>query len=429
MNRTDQAYQDCVAILKEELLPAMGCTEPIAIAYCAAIARKYLEKLPDRVLVEASGNIIKNVKSVVVPNTDGLRGIPAATAAGIVAGDPDKQLQVIAQVSPEQKEEIRRFLDKVKTEVRLADTELIFDIIVTLYSSDSYAKVRIANYHTNVVLIEKDGDLIRNEPVEDESEKGLTDRSFLTVKTIYEFANSVEIDDVREVLDRQIQYNTAIAEEGLRGDYGANVGSVILHSGPDTARNRAKAMAAAGSDARMNGCELPVVINAGSGNQGITVTLPLVVYAKDLGVSQEKLYRALTLANLIGIHEKTGIGRLSAFCGAISAGAAAGCGIAYLKGADLKAISHTLVNALAVVSGVICDGAKASCAGKIAVGVDAGITGYEMYCYNQQFRSGDGIVKKGVENTIANVGRLGREGMRETDQEILKIMIEDWANA
>ena len=429
MNRTDQAYQDCVAILKEELLPAMGCTEPIAIAYCAAIARKYLEKLPDRVLVEASGNIIKNVKSVVVPNTDGLRGIPAATAAGIVAGDPDKQLQVIAQVSPEQKEEIRRFLDTVKTEVRLADTELIFDIIVTLYSGDSYAKVRIANYHTNVVLIEKDGDLIRNEPVEDESEKGLTDRSFLTVKTIYEFANSVEIDDVREVLDRQIQYNTAIAEEGLRGDYGANVGSVILHSGPDTARNRAKAMAAAGSDARMNGCELPVVINAGSGNQGITVTLPLVVYAKDLGVSQEKLYRALTLANLIGIHEKTGIGRLSAFCGAISAGAAAGCGIAYLKGADLKAISHTLVNALAVVSGVICDGAKASCAGKIAVGVDAGITGYEMYCYNQQFRSGDGIVKKGVENTIANVGRLGREGMRETDQEILKIMIEDWANA
>ncbi len=429
MNRTDQAYQDCVAILKEELLPAMGCTEPIAIAYCAAIARKYLEKLPDRVLVEASGNIIKNVKSVVVPNTDGLRGIPAATAAGIVAGDPDKQLQVIAQVSPEQKEEIRRFLDTVKTEVRLADTELIFDIIVTLYSGDSYAKVRIANYHTNVVLIEKDGDLIRNEPVEDESEKGLTDRSFLTVKTIYEFANSVEIDDVREVLDRQIQYNTAIAEEGLRGDYGANVGSVILHSGPDTARTRAKAMAAAGSDARMNGCELPVVINAGSGNQGITVTLPLVVYAKDLGVSQEKLYRALTLANLIGIHEKTGIGRLSAFCGAISAGAAAGCGIAYLKGADLKAISHTLVNALAVVSGVICDGAKASCAGKIAVGVDAGITGYEMYCYNQQFRSGDGIVKKGVENTIANVGRLGREGMRETDQEILKIMIEDWANA
>ena len=429
MNRTDQAYQDCVAILKEELLPAMGCTEPIAIAYCAAIARKYLEKLPDRVLVEASGNIIKNVKSVVVPNTDGLRGIPAATAAGIVAGDPDKQLQVIAQVSPEQKEEIRGFLDTVKTEVRLADTELIFDIIVTLYSGDSYAKVRIANYHTNVVLIEKDGDLIRNEPVEDESEKGLTDRSFLTVKTIYEFANSVEIDDVREVLDRQIQYNTAIAEEGLRGDYGANVGSVILHSGPDTARTRAKAMAAAGSDARMNGCELPVVINAGSGNQGITVTLPLVVYAKDLGVSQEKLYRALTLANLVGIHEKTGIGRLSAFCGAISAGAAAGCGIAYLKGADLKAISHTLVNALAVVSGVICDGAKASCAGKIAVGVDAGITGYEMYCYNQQFRSGDGIVKKGVENTIANVGRLGREGMRETDQEILKIMIEDWANA
>ena len=324
--------------------------------------------------------------------------------------------------------EIRRMLEQVKTEVRLADTNLVFDIIVTLRKGDSYAKTRIANYHTNVVTIEKNGEKLKDEPVEDESEKGLTDRSFLSVKTIYDFANSVEIDDVREVLDRQIQYNTAIAEEGLRGDYGANVGSILLHSGPDTVKNRAKAYAAAGSDARMNGCELPVVINAGSGNQGITVTMPLVVYAKELGASQEQLYRALTLANLIGIHQKTGIGRLSAFCGAISAGAAAGCGVAYLKGGDLKAISHTLVNALAVVSGVICDGAKASCAGKIAVGVDAGIMGYEMYCYNQQFRSGDGIVKKGVENTIANVGRLGREGMRETDQEILKIMIEDWTN-
>ena len=428
MNRNDQAYQDCVAVLKEELLPAMGCTEPIAIAYCAAIARRYLGELPDHVLVEASGNIIKNVKSVVVPNTGGLRGIPAATMAGVVAGDPDKQLQVISQVTEEQKNEIRRMLEQVKTEVRLADTNLVFDIIVTLRKGDSYAKTRIANYHTNVVTIEKNGEKLKDEPVEDESEKGLTDRSFLSVKTIYDFANSVEIDDVREMLDRRIQYNTAIAEEGLRGDYGANVGSILLHSGPDTVKNRAKAYAAAGSDARMNGCELPVVINAGSGNQGITVTMPLVVYAKELGASQEQLYRALTLANLIGIHQKTGIGRLSAFCGAISAGAAAGCGVAYLKGGDLKAISHTLVNALAVVSGVICDGAKASCAGKIAVGVDAGIMGYEMYCYNQQFRSGDGIVKKGVENTIANVGRLGREGMRETDQEILKIMIEDWTN-
>ena len=423
MNKSDQLYQDYVKILHEELLPAMGCTEPIAISYCASVAREHLCGRADRVLVEASGNIIKNVKSVVVPNTDGLRGIPAAAAAGVVAGDPSRQLEVIAQVTEEQKAEMRTFLEQIPIEVRLADTSLIFDIVITLYAGEHYAKVRIANYHTNIVLVEADGRVLEERPVEENSEEGLTDRSAMGLETILEFANTVDLDDVRDVIARQIEYNTAIAEEGLRGNYGANVGSVLLAVNGDDVKTRAKALAAAGSDARMTGCELPVVINSGSGNQGITASVPVIVYAREMGVSEEKMYRALVLSNLLGIHQKTGIGRLSAYCGAISAGAAAGCGIAYLKDGSRDAIAHTLVNALAIISGVICDGAKASCAGKIAAAVDAGLLGYDMYCQGQQFLGGDGIVKKGVENMFASVGQLGRIGMRGTDHEILNIML------
>lgn len=436
MVKTDQEYQKCLRILEEELVPAMGCTEPIAVAYCGALARRTLGALPDRVVVEASGNIIKNVKSVVVPNTGGLRGIPAAAAAGIVAGDPEAQLEVISQVAPEQQEEIRAFLEGTEIEVKLAETPLIFDIFVTVYRGPSYARVRIANFHTNVALVEKDGAVLREEAVTQEGEEGLTDRSFLTVKKILDFADTVELEDVKGLLDRQISYNMAIAREGLAGNYGANVGSVLLKSHPETVaaggeealRLKARAMAAAGSDARMNGCEMPVIINSGSGNQGITASVPVVVYARAMGVGEEKMYRALVLSNLVAIHQKTPIGRLSAYCGAINAGAAAGCGIAYLKGGSYEAITHTLVNALAIDSGVICDGAKASCAGKISLAVDNGIFGYEMYCQGQQFVGGDGIVKKGVENMIASVGRLGREGMRETDREILRIMIDKWVS-
>ena len=436
MVKTDQEYQKCLRILEEELVPAMGCTEPIAVAYCGALARRTLGALPDRVVVEASGNIIKNVKSVVVPNTGGLRGIPAAAAAGIVAGDPEAQLEVISQVAPEQQEEIRAFLEGTEIEVKLAETPLIFDIFVTVYRGPSYARVRIANFHTNVALVEKDGAVLREEAVTQEGEEGLTDRSFLTVKKILDFADTVELEDVKGLLDRQISYNMAIAREGLAGNYGANVGSVLLKSHPETVaaggeealRLKARAMAAAGSDARRNGCEMPVIINSGSGNQGITASVPVVVSARAMGVGEEKMYRALVLSNLVAIHQKTPIGRLSAYCGAINAGAAAGCGIAYLKGGSYEAITHTLVNALAIDSGVICDGAKASCAGKISLAVDNGIFGYEMYCQGQQFVGGDGIVKKGVENMIASVGRLGREGMRETDREILRIMIDKWVS-
>lgn len=423
MEKRNAKYAAYVQTLKEELVPAMGCTEPIALAYGAARAREVLGEMPDRGVVGASGSIIKNVKSVIVPNTDHLKGIPAAAAAGIVAGDADKELEVIASVSSEQTAQMKEFMEQVPITVEHIDNGITFDIVITLYKGVSYARVRIANYHTNIVLVEKNGEILEKKPVAGESEDGLTDRSLLNMKDILDFARTVDIEDVREVLERQIDYNWAIAEEGIRGNYGANIGSVLLDMEGESVRVRAKAMAAAGSDARMNGCELPVIINSGSGNQGITASVPVIVYAKDMKVSHETLLRALTLSNLTAIHQKTAIGRLSAYCGAVSAGAGAGAGIAYLHGGDYKEIVHTVVNALAIVSGIVCDGAKASCAAKIASAVDAGILGYQMYIRGQQFYGGDGIVTKGVEETLKNVGRLGKEGMKATNEEIIRIMI------
>ena len=423
MKKEDVKYGAYVQILKEELVPAIGCTEPIALAYAAAKAREVLGEKPDTVKIGASGSIIKNVKSVIVPNTDHLKGIPAAAAAGIIAGKPEKELEVIAEVSQEQIEEMKDFLKNTDISVEYVDNGITFDIIVTETKGESSATVRIANYHTNIVLIEKDGQVLFEEKVEGEKEEGLTDRSLLNMKDILDFAETVDIEDVREVIGRQIRYNTAIAQEGLKGNYGANIGSVLLEMEGDNIRVRAKAMAAAGSDARMNGCELPVIINSGSGNQGMTCSLPVIEYAKELNSGEEKLYRALTLSNLVAIHQKTGIGRLSAYCGAVCAGAAAGAGIAYLHGGGYEEIAHTVVNALAIVSGIVCDGAKASCAAKIASSVEAGILGYNMYKCGQQFYAGDGIVTKGVDETIRNIGRLGKEGMRETNVEIIDIMV------
>ena len=423
MKKTDEKYQAYIQILKEELVPAMGCTEPIALAYAGAKAREVLGCVPDKVLVEASGSIIKNVKSVIVPNTNHLKGIPAAVTAGIIAGKAEKELEVIAEVTPDEIEQMITFLKETPITVEHIDQGITFDIVLTLYKEDSYTKVRIANYHTNILHIEKDGEVVFDIPVEGENEEGLTDRSLLDMKSIWNFINTVDVVDIKEVIGRQIEYNTAIADEGLRGDYGANIGSVLLSAYGDDVRTRAKARAAAGSDARMNGCELPVIINAGSGNQGMTCSLPVLEYAKELNVTEEKKYRALALSNLTAIHQKTGIGRLSAYCGAVSAGAAAGAGIAYLCGGGYEEVIHTVVNALAIVSGMVCDGAKASCAAKIAASVDAGILGYNMYLNGQQFYAGDGIVTKGVEATIQNIGRLGKEGMRETNEEIIKMMI------
>lgn len=421
MKKEDVKYGAYVQILKEELVPAMGCTEPIALAYAAAKAREILGSIPDKVVIEASGSIIKNVKSVIVPNTNHLKGIPAAATAGIIAGRAEKELEVIAQVTESEIEQMKQFLQTADIKVVHADNGITFDIIVSVYKGSSYAKVRIANYHTNIVLMEKDGEVIYEIAVEGEKEEGLTDRNLLNMKDIWDFAMTVDVKDIKETLDRQIAYNTAIAEEGLRGDYGANIGSVLLDTYGDDIRTRAKA--AAGSDARMNGCELPVIINSGSGNQGMTSSIPVIEYAKEFDADEDTLYRALALSNLVTIHQKTGIGRLSAYCGAVSAGAGAGAGIAYLCGGGYEEVIHTVVNALAIVSGIVCDGAKASCAAKIASAVDAGILGYNMYKRGQQFYGGDGIVTRGVEETIQNVGRLGKQGMKETNEEIIKIMV------
>lgn len=418
----DRIYRE---ILAEELLPAMGCTEPIAVAYAAAKARAVLGGYPERVEIAVSGNILKNVKSVVVPNTGQLKGIEAAAVAGIVAGRAERLLEVIAEVTPAQREEMRAFLRERPVRVSLADTAQIFYIEVSVFAGAHTAKVRIEAFHTNIVRVERDGQLLQQgeAAVAMAQERPPVDRGCLNVKEIVEFASAADLEPVRPLLERQIAYNTAIAEEGLRGSYGANIGKVILKTYGDDVKIRAKAKAAAGSDARMNGCELPVVIVSGSGNQGIAASVPVIEYARELGVSEEQLYRALLLSDLLTIHLKTGIGRLSAYCGVVSAGCCSGAGIAYLQGGSFKEIAHTIVNALAIVSGIICDGAKASCAAKIAIAVEAGILGYYMYRSGQQFRGGDGIVKKGVEATIECVGRLAQSGMQETDKEIIRIML------
>ena len=421
-------YQDYVNILKEELVPAMGCTEPIAIAYAAAVARQTLGALAERMEVEASGNIIKNVKSVFVPNTGGLRGIPAAAAAGMAAGNPALELEVLSQIEEAEQSAIRQYLEETPIAVKLATSPFIFDITIRAWAGEESALVRIVNYHTNIVRIEKNGRVLKEVEAQAAAEEGLTDKSVLSVEGILEFARECRLSDVEETLGRQVRYNTAIAEEGLRGDYGANIGSVLLAAYGDDVKIRAKAMAAAGSDARMNGCGLPVVIVSGSGNQGLTASLPVVEFAKELGVDRETMLRAVLVSDLVTIHLKAEIGRLSAYCGAVSAGCGSGAGIAWLYGREkdpaslLKDVSHTIVNALAVDSGIVCDGAKASCAAKIASAVDAGLLGFYMYQNGQQFRGGDGIISKGVEQTIRNIGLLATQGMRETDREILDIM-------
>lgn len=422
MQRGDKVYRDLLNILHEELVPAMGCTEPVAVAYASALARELLGVSPTQVEVVASGNLVKNVKSVVVPNTGGLRGIPAAVAAGIVAGDAGRKLEVISSVSAELKPELARYMEATPIQVALADTDLVLDLTVRVFAGEDSAEVRIAGHHTNVVYLRKNQQVLKDIPAGKGSRTG-TDRDFMTLAVIWDFAEAVDIDDVKDVLDRQISLNMAICEEGLRGDYGANIGKVIRSKREDSLKNRCISLAAAGSDARMNGCELPVVVNSGSGNQGITASVPVIVYGRGLGAAAEKLYRALTLSNLTAIYQKEGIGRLSAYCGAVNAASAAACGVAYLEGADYRTVAHTLVNALAILSGMVCDGAKASCAGKIAMALEGGFLGYEMFSHGQQFRDGEGIVKKGVDNTVSNVGRLGRIGMRQADLEILKMML------
>lgn len=425
MKPGDLIYQQYLDILHEELRPAMGCTEPIALAYAGAKARELLGRLPERVEANVSGNIIKNVKSVIVPNTDGLHGIGPAICAGVVAGKAEKQLEVISQVSRQEQLALKDFLNKTPVEIHQSESNLIFDIDLRLFAGENTARVRIVNHHTNIVRLEKNGEVLLDLPVTESSEDHLTDKSCLSIERIVEFADNLNTEDVADCVGRQIQYNMAIAEEGLRNSWGANVGSVILHRQGQTVEKRACAYAAAGSDARMSGCEMPVIIISGSGNQGITASVPVVIYGQELGASEAEILRAVAVSDLVTIHQKTGIGRLSAYCGAISAGCGAGAGIAYLQGGGVRGVAHAVVNAVAILSGTICDGAKPSCAAKIAAAVEAGILGYDMYMDGQQFYGGDGIITKGADKTLTNIGRLAREGMRETDRTILEIMLAD----
>lgn len=419
-----------LSILKEELVPAMGCTEPIAVAYAAARVRALLGNVPDEMIAEVSGNIIKNVKSVVVPNTGGLRGLEAAIAAGAIGGDASKKLEVISALPKNQKAVIKRFIREVPIKIVCADTPHLLDIKITGKTHGTGANkghtatVRIANNHSNIVLEEVDGKVLFEQPLTLSSEDNLTDKSVLNVKDILAFVKKVSLEELKPLVGVQIACNVAIAKEGLVGDWGANIGSVLLAEGSTNIRNIMKAWAAAGSDARMSGCELPVVILSGSGNQGITASVPVVKLAENLGADEEQTMRAVALSDLIAIEQKRGIGRLSAYCGAVSAGVGVGAAAAYLLDGSYKAIAHSIVNAVAIISGTICDGAKPSCAAKIAESIDAGVLGCEMWLHHQQFLGGDGIVTKGVDETIANIGILAQEGMQVTDKKILEIMTE-----
>ena len=420
---TDQ-YQNYVSILKEELIPALGCTEPISIAYAAAKAREVLGVLPDRIIVECSGNIIKNVKGVIVPTTKNLRGIKAAAIIGAVGGDASKELEVLWVIDQSHLDQAKALIEKGICEEKVLDTPAKLHIIIKVFKGNENALIEIVHTHTGIVRIEKNGRALLDVLHSKEVDSGeLTDRESMNIEDILEFANTVDMDDVRDILGRQVEYNTAISHEGLHKIYGANIGMTLLSIYGDDVKVRAKAAAAAGSDARMSGCEMPVVINSGSGNQGMTVSLPVIVYARELSVTIDRMYRALCVSNLVAIHQKTKIGRLSAYCGAVSAATGAGAGISYLYGGGIKEISQTITSTLANVSGIVCDGAKPSCAAKIASSVDAALLACYMTMQGRGFASGEGIVKDSIEGTIENVGKLAKNGMQVTDEEILRIMV------
>ena len=413
-------------ILKDELRPAMGCTEPIAIAYAAAILRHALGEEAISIDAGFSGNIIKNVKSVIVPMTGGGYGIDTAIAAGLLSARPDLFLEVLTVLPENAREKIEKIRSNTEIIIKEISSGCTFELAITGVSKHHSVSVKIAGEHTNVTEVVLDGEAITDRyayRTTEEAEKSSLDRSKMSVEGILKFATECDLSRIAPLLRRQIELNMAIAEEGLSGDWGASIGKILLENDASTP-TRARAYAAAGSDARMSGCELPVCIISGSGNQGITASVPVIIYARDGGYGEEMLLRALIVSDLTTVHQKTGIGTLSAYCGAISAGVGAAAGICYLMGGDYRAVAHTVVNAVAILSGTICDGAKPSCAAKIAMAVEAGILGYHMSKSDKQFYGGDGIVTKGVENTIRNVGRLAKDGMSETDKEIIKIMLE-----
>ena len=408
--------------LERELIPALGCTEPIAIAYAAAKARQILELEPEGIRLRCSGNIIKNVKGVAVPNAGGLKGVEAAAILGAVGGDADRELEVLQAVRPEHLERTRELLDTGFCRCSLQENVANLYLVAEVFSGAHTASVTIINRHTLITRMEKDGKvLFSQDPVVQKEED--TDWSGWSVPAIVEFAETVDLSKVKALLDGQIELNSAISGAGLNRAYGAQIGRTLLDVCEDTVWTRAKVRAAAASDARMGGCSLPVVINSGSGNQGLTVSLPVIEYAKHLGVCREKLYRALLISNLTSIFQKHFIGSLSAFCGAVTAAAGCGAAITWLHGGTLENICDTIANTVANVGGMVCDGAKASCAAKIASAVDAAIMAHHLSMRGLRFQPGEGIIQNDPQKTIQSLGYIGRVGMKHTDVEILNLML------
>ncbi|SHJ03838.1 L-cysteine desulfidase family protein [Propionispora hippei] len=426
MNKGRILFENYLEILKEELVPALGCTEPIAIAYAAAKAREVLGTFPEKAVLECSGNIVKNVKSVVIPNTGGLMGIRAAMLAGLVGGKAAERLEVLAHMTPVDRAEVKQLEKNQFGDIRLLNTDVNLHLILRLSAGPDTVTVELKNTHTHICRIEKNGQLLQQETTESHTNEGvMTDRSLLTVRGIYRFASKVPLEWVREILTRQVTCNMALAEAGLCGAYGVRIGRTLLESGQgEQVLRKIKAYAAAASEARMGGCMLPVVTNSGSGNQSIASTVPVIVYASEQQLPEERLYRGLVFSNLLTIHQKTSIGRLSAFCGAVSAACSSGAAITYLGGGNLRQINQTIHNMLANVPGIVCDGAKPSCAAKIASCLDAAYMAHLLARQGSQYQAGQGIIKHDVEETIAAVGRLASRGMRATDAEILQIMLE-----
>ena len=420
----ERIYQNYIGILKEEMIPAMGCTEPIALAYGAARAREVLGKEPEHITAKCSGNIIKNVRCVIIPNSGGLTGIEAGVVLGAVAGDPSLNMEVLSKVNESGRKRCCELLDKKICKVELLDSPVVLHFIIEMQAGDDTVSLEIKYDHINVTKIVKNQEVLLDSDYKSDETPAAADRTLLNLEDIKTFADTVELDDVKEIIENQIRSNMAIAHEGMTGKYGLGIGRIIRETYSNDMLTKMRSLTAAASEARMGGCDMPVVINSGSGNQGIACSVPLIVYAREMELPDYVLYRALVFSNLLTVYQKQYIGKLSAFCGAVSASCAAGAGITYMGGGELSVIKKTIENTLANIPGIICDGAKISCAAKIAASLDAAFLAHHLAMNGQSYAPYTGILKEEAGETISCVGQIGKEGMKETDKEILRIMLE-----
>lgn len=421
-----EVKSEFLKILKEELIPAMGCTEPIALAYASAVGTELLQSIPEQITAKCSGNMIKNVRCVTIPNSNGMTGIETAVALGVMGGNPARGMEVLEQVTEEERERAKEFVAQGNCRVEYLDSEIPLHFIIVLKAKGEEVEVEVKHHHTNIVSMKKNGAEIKKKMYEQEGKfpkaEPKADRSLLSIENLKEFADEVEIEEIRELCDKQIQYNMNIAYEGMSGDYGLGIGRIIRKKYAESVVTRMKAYAAAASEARMDGCDMPVIINSGSGNQGIASSVPVIVYARENNISQEKLYRTLVFSSLLTTYQKEFIGKLSAFCGAVSASCASGAAITYMVGGTTRQIADTIENTLANIPGIICDGAKVSCAAKIATSLDAAMMAHFLAMEGKAYQAYTGILKEEAGETISCVGYIGKVGMKQTDKEIIKLM-------